>query len=102
VEAMQSGRLAGEYALAYLGASSEKKANTVCKDYERAWFERRGRSHAKLAKVKHELRNIPDAAYNKGAAALAAIPQEDLTMSKIFGLTLGTSPRLVWALRHLM
>ena len=99
---MQSGRLAGAHALAYLGAASEKKAAAICKEYEKAWFKGRGKNHAKLAKVKNALRNIPDKAYNKGAAALRKVPQEDLTMSKIFSLTLGTSPRLVWALRHLM
>jgi len=68
----------------------------------KAWDKKRGNRHEKLARVKSSLAQVPDADYNAAALALARIPQDDITMSKIFRTALGRFPRLVWALRHLM
>jgi RNA polymerase-binding transcription factor DksA len=99
---MASGLGAGRGALGMLGASSERELKQVCARHEKEWAERLGKRHRKLAKVKGALARIPDSDYNKAARTLAAIPPARLTMSRIFTVSLGRSPRLVWAMRHLM
>jgi flavin-dependent dehydrogenase len=101
-ESMKSGTLAGEFALRMLGAESQKQASALCAAYEKAWYKKLGSTHLKLARVKKSLLKVPDPDYDRSAHALAGIPQDQLTMSKIFTLSLGKFPRLVWALRHLM
>lgn len=101
-EALLSGRLAGAAALEMLGAECEKHIKTICKNYESAWNQKRGNRHIKLSKVKQSLLSVPDEDYNKGAALLSSTPLEELTMSRIFAVSLGRFPRLVWAMRHLM
>ena len=102
VEALMSGRLAGECAIQLLGTPSDQAVRRIAKAYEKAWFEKRGKSHQKLSNVKTSLAGIPDEDYNRAVRALAEIPHHELTMSKIFRVSLGRFPRLVWAMRHLM
>lgn len=102
VEAMMSGGLAGEKAVAMLGAADLRGMQRICNAYEKAWFEKRGKRHQKLAKVKNELAAITDAEFDNAAHTLARVPQQELTMSKIFRISLGRFPKLVWAMRHLM
>ena len=101
-EALLSGKLAGDHALLMLGAKNEKEMRRAAASYEKAWREKRGKQHEKLARAKDSLARVPDADHNRAAHALAQIPQESLVMSKIFRTALGRFPRLVWALRHLM
>lgn len=101
-EAMLSGRLAGEAALAMAEQSDTKRQIALIRQYERQWLKMRGRRHQKLAKVKNSLRAIPDSDYDRGAEALGAIDPQDMTMSKIFRASMSRFPRLVWAMRHLM
>jgi digeranylgeranylglycerophospholipid reductase len=101
-EAMKSGTLAGDYAMRMLKTSARKEMKKICDLYEKAWHKKLGKRHFKLAKVKNSLLKVPDADYNAGAQALSGIQQDQLTMSKIFTLSLGKFPKLVWALRHLM
>jgi digeranylgeranylglycerophospholipid reductase len=101
-EAMLSGGLAGDHALLMLNAGNEREMRRVCASCAKAWDTKRGNLHKKLARVKNSLVQLPDADYNAAARVLARIPQHELTMSTIFRTALGRSPRLVWALRHLM
>ncbi|MBD3392674.1 MAG: geranylgeranyl reductase family protein [Chitinivibrionales bacterium] len=101
-EAMLSGSMAGTCALAMLGAGTKKKMAAVCKEYEKAWYEKRGKRHARLAKVKNSLAKVPDSDYNRAAESLSTVPRKQLTMSRIFSVSLARFPRLVWALRHMM
>jgi geranylgeranyl reductase family protein len=101
-EALLSGMLAGEAALAMLNAKNVKEQVRAAKTYERNWNLRRGDRHQKLAKVKNALLSVPDSDYNRGAETLSGIPQSEMTMSKIFRASLSRFPRLVWAMRHLM
>lgn len=103
VEALLSGKLAGKAAGRILAAKNDgRKASQACKDYEREWLRARGNRHTKLARVKDSLARVPDEDYNTAARSLADIPQSELTMSRIFKVSLARFPRLVWALRHLM
>jgi len=102
VEALMSGALAGEAAFDMLGAENGKQFAKICKDYEKAWYEKRGARHLKLAKVKDSLAKVPDEDYNRAAESLRVMPSDVVSMAKIFGMSLGRFPRLVWALRHLM
>jgi digeranylgeranylglycerophospholipid reductase len=102
VEAMLCGKLAGTTALQMLGAVSQRELVKFGKVYEKTWHEKRGKYHLKLARVKSEFCRISDPEFNAAATALSAVPQADLTMAKIFRISLGRFPRLVWAMRHLM
>jgi geranylgeranyl reductase family protein len=101
-EALIAGNLAGKCALSMLGAQTKKDVLLASRTYEREWLEKRGKRHAKLAKVKHSLVKVPDSDYNASARTLGPIPREQLTMSKIFAISLSRFPRLVWALRHVL
>lgn len=102
VEALMCGGSAGDAAVEMLGAETERGMARICKRYEAAWYEKRGKRHMKLAKVKGSLEKVPDADYDRAARTLAGLPREKLTMARIFGASVGRFPRLVWALRHLM
>ncbi len=102
VEALMSGGLAGDHAQKMLGAENEKQISRICRDYEKAWYEKRGARHLKLSKVKHSLAKVPDEDYNRAAQSLQSLDPREVTMSRIFRTSLGRFPRLVWALRHLM
>jgi len=102
VEALMSGGLAGSAAFDMLGSENAKQAKKVCTDYEKAWLEKRGARHLKLAKAKDSLSRVPDEDYNIAAKTLGALSTEKVSMAKIFGLSLSRFPRIVWAMRHLM
>jgi len=97
-----SGGLAGSAAFDMLSAGSAGQMKKICKDYEKAWLEKRGARHLKLAKAKDSLAKVPDEDYNSAARALRNMPRNRISMAKIFGVSLSRFPRLVWALRHLM
>jgi digeranylgeranylglycerophospholipid reductase len=101
-EALLSGGLAGDHALLMRGATNEKEMRRAAASYEAAWRKKRGGRHEKLARAKLSLAEVPDVDYDRAAHALARIPQESLTMSKIFRTALSRFPRLAWSLRHLM
>jgi len=101
-EAMKCGTLAGVCALQMLHASGEKEVKKICAQYEKAWHKKMGSRHLKLARVKKFLQKVTDTEYDKGAHALAAIPRDELTMSKIFRTCLRRFPSLILAIRHVM
>jgi len=101
-EALISGKLAGECAVAMLGAENLRTMRSAGTRYEKEWYANLGKKHIKLARVKNSLLKVPDKDYNVAAKTLSALPREKITMATIFKLSLGRFPRLVWALRHLM
>jgi geranylgeranyl reductase family protein len=102
VEALMSGALAGSAAFDMLSAPGVKQAKKICRDYEKAWLEKRGARHLKLAKAKESLAKVPDEDYNVAAKTLQKMSADKISMAKIFGVSLARFPRLAWALRHLM
>ncbi len=102
VEAMISGSLAGKTAAAMLGAQTEAQARKCCGNLDKAWNERLGKKHKKLARAKASLAKIPDSDYNNAADALSGASPDELTMSRIFRVSLGRFPRLAWSMRRLM
>jgi digeranylgeranylglycerophospholipid reductase len=102
VEALMCGGLAGDYSISMLGCQTSSEMARLCREYEQAWFDKRGRRHQKLSRVKADLARIPDADYNSAAHALAEVPPGKLTMGTIFRKAVGRFPKLVWAMRHLM
>jgi digeranylgeranylglycerophospholipid reductase len=102
VEALMSGGFAGDTALAMLGANSVAGIQKACKRYEKDWFRKRGKRHEKMARTKSALASVPDKDYIEAAKSLSSIPHDKLSMARIFRLSLGRFPRLVWAMRHLM
>jgi digeranylgeranylglycerophospholipid reductase len=101
-EALLCGSLAAGCALKMLDAKHTWETSRAIRQYENLWEKHRGKRHSKLSRVKNALISVPDSDYNAAAHALSAVPQNDLTMSKIFRASLGRFPRLVWAMRHLM
>jgi len=101
-EALTSGALAGEFALAMLHAKSAAERQEFCREYQDAWRDKIGKKHGKISRVKNALVRIPDKDYNNAFEELAKIPQDKLSVSKIIAKSLGRSPGLVLAMRHLM
>jgi geranylgeranyl reductase family protein len=101
-EALLCGGLAGQFGLAMMHATQDSQVREICREYSEAWLDIIGKKHGKLSRVKEALARVPDQDYNKAFAALSAIPQDKLAISKIIGLSLGRFPRLVFAMRHLM
>ncbi len=101
-EALCCGGLAGEFAVSMLRAKTSLQKKDICREYRDAWVDKIGAKHGKLSRVKKALAKIPDTDYNKAFGALSKIPQDKLTISKIIRLSLGRSPGLVFAMRHLM
>jgi digeranylgeranylglycerophospholipid reductase len=102
VEAMVSGGLAGDFGLRIIEAGSEKLKAGICKNYHDAWRAEMGKTHGKLSKVKDSLLKVPDGDYNAAFKTLKDVPQNNLQMSRIIGLSLGRFPRLALAIRHLI
>ncbi len=102
VEALESGRLAGTFALKTLGAKSANQVRSYCKDYQKRWYATLGKKHGKLSRTKGALVKIPDADYNTAFSELSKIPQGKLSITRIIRLSLGRFPRLVFAMRHLI
>jgi geranylgeranyl reductase family protein len=101
-EALLCGRLAADCALNMLQAKHPWQIRRVIRQYEGVWEKLRGKRHSKLSRAKNALISVPDHDYNSAAQTLSSVPQNELTMSKIFRASLGRFPRLVWAMRHLM
>lgn len=101
-EALLCGKLASNCAMDMLKAQHSWEVSRAIKKYEKSWEKHRGNRHTKLSKVKNSMYSVPDRDYNEAAKTLANIPQNELTMTKIFRASLGRFPRLVWAMRHLM
>ena len=101
-EALLGGLLAAETAITMVHAKTGQKQKKAAKTYEQKWWAQKGRRYSKLSRVKLSLAKVPDKDYNAGAHHLKSIPPDQLIMSKIFSLSLGRFPRLVWALRHLL
>jgi len=101
-EALLSGKLAAQCAIQMINSRRASDTNKSIRNYENQWAKLRGDRHTKLARVKNSLFAVPDRDYNAAAEVLSSVPQNDLTMSKIFRASLGRFPRLVWAMRHLM
>jgi geranylgeranyl reductase family protein len=102
MEAVISGKMAGRCACAMLAADSPEKIRAACRDYQKRWFKALGKKQERLARAKDALFNIPDADYNAAFAALAKIPPDKRSITKIIGLSLGRFPRLAFAMRHLI
>jgi len=101
-EALCCGGMAAQFALSMLAATTFLQKKEICRQYQDAWLEKIGTKHGRLSNVKKVLAKIPDNDYNKAFGALGKIPQDKLTISKIIRLSLGRSPGLVFAMRHLM
>ncbi len=101
-EAFISGGIAANCAIELLNSTDSKSQQSFCREYEKRWYKARGFRHLKMAKVKDSLSAVPDEDYNRAARSLQSLRMEEITMSKIFKISLGRFPRLVWALRHLM
>lgn len=99
-ESMYSGKLAAESALEMIVPKANQKK--IAKKFEKRLFADYGKKMEKVAKVKRLLYKISDEQFNNSAAKLAMIPEEKRTMWKILQITITNSPKLLFAMRHLL
>lgn len=101
-ESMKLGIIASEFAIKMSKTESEKEKIKISKEYEKSVWKNYSKKIDKVAKVKKSLYKISDSEFNGAAAELAKIPQKEITMLKILKITIKKSPKLLWAMRHLL
>lgn len=98
-EAMTGGTLAARAALRTIAMDREADRKPVYADYKNKWDAAYGRSHRRLARIKKAFTRIPDATFDRAAHAIARLPPEKQTMTRIVFATLWQSPLLLWRMR---
>jgi len=101
-EAMEGGKMAAEAALELIEITSSTRKTNVYQNYQKAWFKTHGRNHQRLHKAKVIFGGLDDSIFDQAAQRLAKIPQEKITMGKIFSTTLLSNPLLLWKMRGLI
>lgn len=101
-ESMKLGKIAAQYAIKMNGAATESLKRSAALEYEKAVWNDYAKKIEKVAKVKDELYKITDKEFNGAAHELGKLPQESITMLKILTITIKKSPKLLWAMRHLL
>jgi digeranylgeranylglycerophospholipid reductase len=93
VNAMKSGRLAAETALAAL-AAGDTNASTLA-SYHTRWMRLLGDDHVRFYQVKEALARFDDAFYDSLARTVNRIPERRRTLRRIFGEALVRHPSLL-------
>ncbi|MFC1585921.1 NAD(P)/FAD-dependent oxidoreductase, partial [Fibrobacterota bacterium] len=83
-EAMQGGRLAAEAALRVIELVSEREKRPSYRSYKKQWESMYGKNNLRLHRAKPVFSDIDDSVFNRSADRLARLPQEKLTMGRIF------------------
>ncbi|HLP40324.1 MAG TPA: geranylgeranyl reductase family protein [Fibrobacteria bacterium] len=102
LEAMKGGKLAAEAALEVIGLGTEAEKEPHYRAYKEKWDAAYGNANFRIHKAKAAFMDIPDATFDRAAGSLARIPQNKVTMGRIFLTTLWTSPSLLWKMRSLI
>lgn len=102
LEAMKGGKLAAEAALEVIGLGTEAEKEPHYRAYKEKWDAAYGNANFRIHKAKAAFMDIPDATFDRAAGSLARIPQNKVTMGRIFLTTLWTSPSLIWKMRSLI
>ena len=93
VNAMKSGRLAGEAAAAAIAAGDTTAARLA--GYQRAWMALLGDDHLKYYAIKQALERFDDGVFNALARTVNRISPERRTLGRIFAHALVRHPQLV-------
>ena len=93
VNAMKSGRLAGETAVAALRAGDTSASALAV--YHARWMHLLGDDHVRFFRVKEALARLDDAFYDNLARTVNRIPESRRTLRRIFGHALVRHPTLL-------
>ena len=93
VNAMKSGRLAGDAAAAAIREGDTTAARLAA--YHRAWMDLLGDDHRKYYAIKQALERFDDAFFNRLARSVNAIPRERRTLGRVFAEALVRHPALL-------
>lgn len=102
LEAMNGGVYAAQSVIRLLNHPSAEETQNIYADVLASWMNYRGFGHEKLARAKWDFADISDKSFNRAAQKLSKIPEDKITMPRIFWATLTTSPSLLWKMRSLM
>lgn len=102
LEAMKGGQLAARAALQVIELATEAEKLPHYRAYKEAWDKAYGNANMRIHKAKSAFMGISDATFDKAAMSLAKIPEEKVTMGRIFLTTLWNSPSLIWKMRSLI
>lgn len=102
LEAMMGGKLAAEAALEVIGLGGEAEKEPHYRLYKEKWDAAYGNANYRIHKAKGAFMDVADRTFDRAAGSLARIPEEKITMGRIFLTTLWTSPSLIWKMRSLI
>jgi geranylgeranyl reductase family protein len=100
-EAMTGGKYAALAALKTIGMHSETDRRKVYAEYKANWDASYGKAHRRLGRIKKAFIRIPDSSFNRAARAVAALPRDKQTITRIVFATLWRSPLLLWKMRSI-
>lgn len=102
LEAMKGGALAARAALAIIELATETEKLPHYRAYKADWDAAYGDANYRIHKAKAAFMDIDDKTFDRAAHSLAKIPEDKVTMGRIFLTTLWTTPSLIWKMRSLI
>jgi flavin-dependent dehydrogenase len=102
LEAMLGGKLAAEAALKIIETDSPTEKNVWYSAYKTGWDQVYGKNHLRIHKAKQGFSKVSDNTFSRAADRLSGIPQEKLSMGKIFLSTLAANPLVLWHMRGMI
>lgn len=99
IEAMKSGKIAGESAVDWLASELEEERRDIEDSIRTRWMDIQGKSHLGLARAKDGFASIKDSQFDRAAHKLASIPIEKRSLFRIFFSVLSSSPSIFWKMR---
>lgn len=101
LEAMKGGQLAARAGMRVIDLGTEAEKAPHYRAYKQGWDEAYGKANRRIHKAKGPFMGISDATFDKAAGSLAKIPEDKMTLSRIFLTTLWHTPSLIWKMRSL-
>lgn len=102
LEAMKGGQLAARAALQVIGLGGEAEKIPHYRAYKEGWDAAYGNANYRIHKAKEAFMGVSDSTFDRAAGSLARIPEDKVTMGRIFLTTLWTTPSLIWKMRSLI
>jgi digeranylgeranylglycerophospholipid reductase len=94
IPAMRGGLLAAETAVKVLKNGEEPSAEKL-REYEQRWHKIGGKNHERYYRIKEAVFRLSDADLNRIAAKVAAVPEQERTLLKLFTIAVSRKPSLL-------
>ncbi len=94
ISGMRSGQVAAEAAAEVLKAGKMPTQSNL-KAYPRNWHKAEGKQHERFYRIKEAIFKFTDADLNRIADAIAKIPENDRTLTKLFSIAVKRKPSLL-------